>query len=137
MWRLLLEQRGRTCMVGLQSILLRCQAYFRWWRRRVDLDQCQFVAEIADDLSAMMEIWFVDAGIQTKAHIACWHHLVETYRGYLLCSDITGQTFLIDMRTHVYVKGSAAYLLKIDGVEQAKRFVDELCFRLPVNAEKD
>jgi hypothetical protein len=61
------------------------------------------------------------------------HRLVETYRGYLLCSDTARQTFLIDMRTHAYVKGSATHLLQIDGVDQAKRFVDELCSHLQVD----
>jgi len=51
----------------------------------------------------------------------------------LLCSDTTGHTFLINMRTHTYVKGSALHLLQIDGVDQAKCFVDELCSRLAVD----
>jgi hypothetical protein len=121
------ERRERSWIAGLQSILLKCQAYTGWWRRRVDQDQ--LVAEVADDLCTRMEIWTVDAGLQTKALIACKHRLVETYRGYLLCSDTAGHTFLIDMRTNVYVKGSETHLLQIDGVDQAKRFVDELCTR--------
>jgi hypothetical protein len=127
------EGRERSWRAGLQFILLKCRAYFGWSRRRVDLDQCQLVAEVADDLCAMMQVWFVDAELQAKAHIAYRHRLVETYRGYLLCSDTTGQTFLINMRTHTYVKGSALHLLQIDGVDQAKCFVDELCSRLPVD----
>ncbi len=127
------EGRERSWRAGLQSILLKCRAYFGWWRRRVDLDQYHIVAEVADDLCAMMQVWFVDGELQTKAHIAYRHRLVETYRGYLLCSDTTGQTFLINMRTHTYVKGSALHLLQIDGVDQAKCFVDELCSRLPVD----
>ena len=125
------ERRERSWIAALQSILLKCQAYTGWWRRRVDQDQ--LVAEVADDLCTRMEIWTVDGGLQTKAHIACWHRLVETYRGYLLCSDTAGHTFLIDLRTHAYVKGSATHLLQIDGVDQAKRFVDELCRRLHVD----
>ena len=124
------ERRERSWMAGLPSILLKCLAYFGRWKRRVDPDRCRLVAEVADDLSTMMKIWVVDAEPQTKAHIAWWHHLVETYRGYLLCSDTAGHTFLIDMRTHAYVKGSTTHLLQIDGVDQAKRFVDELCCRL-------
>ncbi len=127
------EGRERSWRAGLQAILFKCQVYFGWSRRRFDLDQCQLVAEVADDLSAMMEIWFVDGELQTKAHIAYRHRLVETYRGYLLCSDTTGHTFLINMRTHTYVKGSALHLLQIDGVDQAKCFVDELCSRLAVD----
>ena len=124
-----LSERERSWIAGLQSILLKFQAYPGWWRRRVGQDQSQLVAEVANDLFAMMEIWVVDAGLQTKAYIACRHRLLETYRGYLLCSDTAGQTFLIDLRTHAYVKGSATHLLQIDGVDQAKRFVDELCTR--------
>jgi hypothetical protein len=40
---------------------------------------------------------------------------------------------LIDRRTNAYVKGSATHLLQIEGVDQAKRFVDELCRRLQVD----
>ena len=127
------ERGERSWIAGLQSILLKCQAYTGWRRRRVGQDQNQLVAEVANDLFAMMEIWVVDAGLQTKAHIACRHRLVETYRGYLLFSDTARHTFLIDMRTHAYVKGSATHLLQIDGVDQAKRFVDELCSRLQVD----
>jgi hypothetical protein len=127
------ERRERIWMAGLQSILLKYQASFGRWKRRVELNRYQLVAHIADDLAETMEIWVVDAGLQTKANIACWHRLIQTYRGYLLCSDTAGHTFLIDMRTHTYVKGSAKYLLQIDGVDQAKRFVDELCRRLQVD----
>ena len=127
------EGRERSWRAGLQSILLKCQRYLGRWRRRVDLDQCQLVAEVADDLRTMMKVWFVDAELQTKAHIAYRHRLVETYRGYLLCSDTSGHTFLINMRTHTYVIGLAALLLQIDGVDQAKHFIDELCSRLPVD----
>ena len=127
------QRRERSWIAALQSILLKCQAYGGWWRRRVDGYQYRLVAEVADDLSTMMEIWVVDAGLQTKAHIACWHGVIENYRGYLLCSDAARHTFLIDMRTHAYVKGSATHLLQIDGVEQAKRFVDELYCRLQMD----
>ena len=125
--------RERSLKVGLQFILLKCRVYFGGSRRRVEPDQYKVVAEVAGDLSAMMEIWFVDGELQTKAHIAYRHRLVENYRGYLLCSDTTGHTFLINTRTHTYVKGSALLLLQIDGVDQAKCFVDELCSRLPIN----
>lgn len=123
------ERRERSWIATLQSILLKCQAYAGWWKRRVDRDQSQLVAEVADNLSATMGIWIIDDGLQTKGHIAHGHRQVETYRGYLLCSDTAGHTFLIDMRTHAYVKGSAMHLLQIDGVDRAKRFVDELCCR--------
>jgi hypothetical protein len=83
-----------------------------------------------------MEIWVVEDGFQTKAYIASCHLLIETYRGYLLCSNTSGHTFLIDMRTHTYMRGSAAHLLRIDGVDQAKRFGDELCRRLQVEGER-
>ncbi len=129
----LLKRRERSWIVGLQSILLKCQAYFGWWKRRIDLDQYQLVAQVTDDLCATMGIWMNDDGLQTQAHIACWHRLVETYRGYLLYSDTAGHTFLIDMRTHAYVKRSATHLLQIDGVDQAKRFVDELRSHLQVD----
>jgi len=127
------EGRERSWRAGLQFILLKCRVYFGRSRRRVDLEQYRIVAEVANDLSAMMEIWFVDGELQTKANIAYWHRLVETYRGYLLCSDTTGHTFLINMRTHTYVKGSTLQLLQIDGVDQAKCFIDELCSRLSIN----
>lgn len=123
------ERRGRIWIAALQSILLECKAYFGWRKRRDVADQ--FVVEVADDLSVMMQIWVIDDGLQTRGHIACYHHLTEIYRDYLLCSDNAGHTFLIDMRTRTYVKGSAArHLLQIDGVDQARRFVDELCLRL-------
>jgi len=80
-----------------------------------------------------MEIWVVEDRFQTKAYITSCHRLIETYRGYLLCSNTPGHTFLIDMRTHTYLRGSAAHLLQINGVDQAKRFVDELCRRLHVD----
>lgn len=124
------ERRALTWMAWLPSLLLKCQAFFGPWKRSVDLDRYRLVVEVAYDLSTMMEIWLVDAELQTKAHIAYWHRLIEAYRGYLLCSDPAGQTFLIDLRTYAYVKGSTAHLLQIDGVDQAKRFVDELCCRL-------
>ena len=130
---MLSEQRERSWVAALQPILLKCQAYAGWWRRRVDQDQSQLVAEVADDLCTRMEIWVVDAGLQTKAYIASCHRLIETYRGYLLCSNTPGHTFLIDKRTHTYLRGSAAHLLQINGVDQAKRFVDELCRRLQVD----
>ena len=130
------ERRARPWMAGLQSILFTCQVCIGRWRRSVDLDQHQLVSEVADDLCATLEIWVVDAGLQTGAHIACWHRLIESYRGYLLCSDTAGQTFLIDLRTHAYVKGSAMQLLlQIDGVDQARRFVDALCCCLQVDQE--
>ena len=129
------ERRERPLMAGLQSILFTCQAYIGRWRRSVDLDQSQLVAEVTDDLCATMEIWVVDAGLQTGAHIACWHRLIQAYRGYLLCSDTAGQTFLIELRTYTYVKGAATQLLQIGGVDQAKRFVDALCCRLQVDQE--
>ncbi len=135
MSNVLSKRRERSWIAALRSILLKCQAYAGWWRRRVDQDQSQLVAEVANDLCTTMEIWVVEDGLQTKAHIAWWNRLVETYRGYLLCSDTPGHTFLIDMRTHTYVRGSAAHLVQIDGVDQAKRFVDELCCRLQVDRE--
>ncbi|SRR6266849_1596775 len=129
------ERKGRPWMAGLQSILFTCQAYIGRRRRSVELDQRQPVAEVADDLCATLEIWSVDSGLQTRAHIACWHRQIEAYRGYLLCSNTAGQTFLIDLRTYTYVKGSVTQLLQIDGVDQAKRFVDTLCCRLQVDQE--
>jgi hypothetical protein len=124
------ELRERTWIAKLQFILFKCQAYFRRWKCRVNLDQLQLVAEVAKDLSATMEIRVVDDGFQNKAHIAYWYRLVGTYRGYLLYFDTVGSTFLIDIRTHTYVKESTTHLLQIDGVDQARRFVDELCRRL-------
>lgn len=128
------EQRGRTWIAVLQSILLKCQAFSGWWKSRNDPDQ--LVVEVADELSATMQIWLVEDGIQTRGHIACSHRLMETYRGYLLCSDSAGQTFLIDLRTRTYVEESVTrQLLAIDGVDQARRFVDELCLRLQMEQE--
>ena len=63
------ERRERSWIAGLQSILLKCRAYAGWWRRRVDQDQSQLVAEVADDLCTMMEIWVVDAGLQTNTNL--------------------------------------------------------------------
>lgn len=51
------ERRERPWMAGLQSILFTCQVYIGRWRRSVDLDQRQCVAEVADDLCATLEIW--------------------------------------------------------------------------------
>jgi hypothetical protein len=122
------ERRGRTWIAVLQSFLPRCQAYSGWRKSRNDPDQ--LVMEVADDLCATMQIWVVDDGIQTRGHIAFCHRLMETYRSYLLCSDSAGQTFLIDLRTRTYVEESSTrQLLEIDGVDQARRFVDELCLR--------
>jgi hypothetical protein len=131
---LLWEWRGRLWIAALQSILLKCQAYLGWWRRREVPDQ--LVVEVANDLSVTMQIWVIDDEPQTRGHIASSHRLMEIYRDHLLCSNSAGHTFLIDMQTRTYLKGSATqHLLQIDGVEQARRFVDELCLRLQMVQE--
>jgi hypothetical protein len=112
--------------------MFKCQVYFGW--RKLRADQDYLAEEVADDLSATMEISVVDDGVQVRAHIACCHHLVETYRGYLLYSNFAGHTFLIDTRTYTYVKESVTqHLLQFEGVDQAKRFVDELCQHLQMH----
>ncbi len=85
------------------------------------------VRQVADACAAAMPIWQVEDSLEIKAHIACWHRCICTYRGYILCSDTTERTFLMDMRTWTYVAITNAGLLQIDGVKEAKMFVDALC----------
>lgn len=85
------------------------------------------VRQVADDLVAAMSIWQVEDCLEIKAHIACWHRCLHTYRGYVLCSDTTERTFVMDTRTWTYIAIAQACLLQIDGVNQAKMFVDALC----------
>jgi hypothetical protein len=85
------------------------------------------VRQVADDLVTAIRIWQVEDCLEIKAHIACWHRCLHTYRGYVLCSDTTERTFLIDTRTWTYIAIAKACLLQIDGVNQAKTFVDALC----------
>jgi hypothetical protein len=73
-----------------------------------------------------MSIWQVEDCLEIKAHIACWHRCISTYRGYVLCSDTSERTFLMDTRAWGYVQCSACSLLQIDGIEQAKAFIDAL-----------
>ena len=85
------------------------------------------VRQVADVCAAAMPIWQVEDCLEIKAHIACWHRCICTYRGYILCSDTTERTFLMDTRTWTYVTITNARLLQIDGVQEAKMFVDALC----------
>lgn len=84
------------------------------------------VAQVADDLAPTMSVWLIETSLDLKAFIAVWHCTLQVYRGFLLCSDQEGQTFLIDRQTGSYLQGSATGLLLIDGVKQAMAFVDAL-----------
>lgn len=85
------------------------------------------VRQVANDLVAAMSIWQVEDSLEIKAHIACWHCNLHTYREYVLCCDTTERTFLMDTRTWTYIAITKVCLLQIDGVNQAKTFVDALC----------
>jgi hypothetical protein len=85
------------------------------------------VEQVADTLATMMNIWQVESSLEVKAHIACWHHVVDSYRGYLLCADRCERTFLVDRESWRYMTVAKTTLLQIDGLEQAKVFIDALC----------
>jgi hypothetical protein len=84
------------------------------------------VAQVADDLAPTMPVWLIETSLDLKAFIAVWHRTLQVYRGFLLCSDQEGQTFLIDRQTGAYLQASATGLVLIDGVKQAMTFVDAL-----------
>jgi hypothetical protein len=85
------------------------------------------VRQVANASIAVMGIWQVENCLEIKAYIACWHRCICTYRGYVLCSDTSERTFLMDTQTWTYVAITNAGLLQIDGVQEAKKFVDALC----------
>ncbi len=93
------------------------------------------VIQVANALCATMAIWEVEATPVVKASLAYWHRTIQTYRGYVLCSNSKGATVLIDTLTWTYLQGSALHLLQIDGVEQAKAFIDALCDSLHVQLD--
>lgn len=83
------------------------------------------VATVADRLATEMAIWQVEPSIAIKAYIACVCRK-EPYRDFLLCSDEAEHTFLLDMRAFAYVTAPDTFLLQIDGLGHAHRFVDVL-----------
>lgn len=85
------------------------------------------VRQVADTSVAVMGIWQVENCLEVKMHIACWNRRICTYRGYVLYSDASERTFLMDTQTWTYVTITKASLLQIDGVNQAKTFIDALC----------
>ena len=86
----------------------------------------KLVEQVADTLATMMNIWQVESSLEVKAHIAYWYHVVDSYRGFLLCADRCERTFLVDRETWGYVTIAKTTLLQIDGLEQAKVFIDAL-----------
>ncbi|GAC1308948.1 MAG: hypothetical protein NVSMB27_46400 [Ktedonobacteraceae bacterium] len=85
------------------------------------------VRGVANDRVDALYVWIVEDSSDIRAHIACRHRYVHTYRGYMLYSDSSERTFLLDMRTWTYVAVSNTYLLQIDGVHRAKKCIDALC----------
>lgn len=91
-----------------------------------DPDECQIIAQVAADLAAQIEIQMVKASTEMLSHIACHHRYMETYREHQLCSNRTEQTFLIDLKTHAFVKATTTHLIRIGSRNQAKAFVDQI-----------
>ncbi|HEU5375883.1 MAG TPA: hypothetical protein VFV38_10620 [Ktedonobacteraceae bacterium] len=84
------------------------------------------VRQVADAFIAVIGVWQVENCLEIKAHIACWHRRICTYRGYVLCSNASERTFLLGTRSWTYVTITRTSLLQIDGVNQAKTFIDTL-----------
>ena len=81
----------------------------------------------ADSLMASIPIWTWETSIEVLVHIACRYQRRELYRGFHLCSNTDGHTFLLDMTGYVHVvKDATKKLLQFDAIEQAKLFVDAL-----------
>ncbi|GCE32028.1 hypothetical protein KDA_75120 [Dictyobacter alpinus] len=133
MSRMVSDQARLPWLTRLQQTLFACPAPKGYWARPIEKDEYLFVTKVADELVECMKIWAVEARIEILAHIACWHRHIQTYRGHVLCSDTAGRTFLIDGQSWGYVKSAATHLLQIDGVDQAKRFVDALWEHRPEN----
>ncbi|MBA2680396.1 MAG: hypothetical protein H0U76_18605 [Ktedonobacteraceae bacterium] len=113
-------------LTGVQRVLFKIQDK---WRQRayVDEQDCyRVIAQVLDELGTSMAIWVVESSSDILAHIAVRHRELESYGGYLLCSDRSGRTFLFHMQSYRFVKAAKSLLLQIDGVEQAKMFVDSL-----------
>ncbi len=129
--------KGRVPRGIILAFLARVQerrALSLLWQRLVDWTEetetnlspsREQVAQVADRLSAEMALWQVEASLESKTIIATHHRHLHAYRGYLLCADHLERTFLIDTRYGTYVRGKSC-LLSIDGLEQARRFVDVL-----------
>lgn len=83
------------------------------------------ITQVATTLSPEIGIWQVEASLQLKAAIAQAARK-EVYRGFLLCCDAYEHTFLLDTHHGCYVAVSHTCLLQIDGLAQARRFVDAL-----------
>lgn len=96
------------------------------WVSPAQLLQAQ-VRQVADTFVTEMRIWQVENCLEVKARIACWHRSICTHRGYMLCSDASECTFLMDTRTWDYVAITNMGLLQIDGVKETKTFIDALC----------
>jgi hypothetical protein len=93
---------------------------------------CLLIAHVLDELTTSMEAWVVETSLELLAHIAVRHRVFEAYGGYLLCSDTSGQTFLLDLHMHRFIAPVQTCLLQIDGVHQAKQFIDVLnCYKDP------
>lgn len=120
------EQVKIPWLTRAQRFLPGCRAFFERWMRQVGTDEYRLIVQVADGLAQHMEIWVVEASAELLAHIAIWHRRLETYRGHLLCSDVAGHTFLMDLQSWGFVKSATAQFLQIDGVDQAKRFIDAL-----------
>lgn len=121
-WHMLLRVRARLSLC-VQSLAHPEQS------RAVDHQRVQQeqVRLVAQTLMPMMNIWQITSSCEVKAHIACWHRLVESYRGYLLYADSDERTFLVDSESRCYVTLEQMALLQIDGLAQAKQFLDVLC----------
>lgn len=85
----------------------------------------QHVADVADMLASEMAIWQIEPSTDIKVYIArgCQK---ELYRGFLLCADEAEHTFLLDTQALAYVTAAGSSLLQIDGLPQARHFVDVL-----------
>ena len=120
-----------SCFGGWVLSLVALDQYCRSWRCASGVDQAHLmqrqIRHSADNLSDVMGIWHIEDSLEIKAHIAYWHRSVHTYRGYVLCSDRVGRTVLLDTQSWTYVMLTTISLLQIDGVEQAKRFIDDIC----------
>jgi len=91
-----------------------------------DTRHIHLIEHVAESLVTYIPIWAWESSIDVYAYIARWYTQLETYRGFQLCSDIPGNTFLLDLTNFVYVKDTTEKLLRFDAVEQAKMFVDTL-----------
>ena len=81
----------------------------------------------------LMSIWVVSDTTQMREHVVRYHRNLEEYGGYLLLFDVEERVVLLDLTEHQYVRyveRSNWVVVVIDGVENAKMFVDRLGQRL-------